>query len=477
LGQPSEHRSGDRGSMAPNRVTENDKGTSNQGSFGQENRRRDRGKQRFWHGFANMANMTGADEVVVVRGVGCEVFDRDGRRYLDATAGLWYCNVGYGRQEIAEAVERQMRALPAYSTFGLYANEPTLELCDRVSQLAPVTDGKVFLTCNGSDAVDTAAKMVRRYWNEVGKPDKQVIIGRDFAYHGMDAYGTALAGISANSEGYGPLVPSVTHVPHDSVEALAEELERQGPENVAAFIGEPVIGAGGVYPPPDDYWRGVAELCRENDVLLIADEVITGFGRLGRWFGCERYEFEPDLLVYAKGVTSGYVPLGGVVVGPQVQEPFWSGSGVTFKHGYTYSGHAAACAAALANLDIIEREKLVDRVSAFEPEWAESASSLADHPLVQEVRAVGLLGAVEVSSEELEARPGLVEEVVANAREEGILTRSLRGTAVHLSPAFVITKEQADALMAGLSRALDAAHEGASPGHATPKRSGNDRLG
>jgi len=423
-----------------------------------------------------MANVTSADEVVIVRGEGCEVFDRGGRRYLDATAGLWYCNVGYGRQEIAKAVERQMRELPAYSTFGLYANEPALELCERVSRLAPVTDARVFLTCNGSDAVDTAAKMARRYWNQVGKPDKQVIIGRDLAYHGMDAYGTSLAGISANAQGYGPLVPGVAQVAHDSVEALADEIERQGPENVAAFIGEPVIGAGGVYPPPDNYWRGVAELCRENDVLLIADEVITGFGRLGRWFGCERYGFEPDLLVFAKGVTSGYVPLGGVVVGPRVQEPFWSGSGVAFKHGYTYSGHAAACAAALANLDIIESEELVDRVSAFEPQWAESIFSLADHPLVEEVRVVGLLGAVDVSNEELEARPGLVEEVVANAREEGILTRSLRGAAIHLSPAFVITKEQADALVAGLSRALDGAQEGASPAPATPERSGDDRL-
>jgi putrescine aminotransferase len=438
--------------------------------------RHGREKQRFWHGFANMANVTSADEVVVVRGEGCEVFDRDGRQYLDATAGLWYCNVGYGRHSIANVVERQMKELPAYSTFGLYANEPTLELCDRISELTPLPDGKVFLTCNGSDAIDTAAKMVRRYWNEVGRAEKQVIIGRDHAYHGMDAYGTSLSGISANVQGFGQLVPSVAQVAYDSVEALATEIERLGPDSVAAFIGEPVIGAGGVYPPPDDYWRGVAEVCRENDVLLIADEVVTGFGRLGTWFACERYEFEPDLLVFAKGVTSGYMPLGGVVVGPRVQEPFWSGDGVVFKHGYTYSGHAAACAAALANLDILEEEDLVARVAAFEPEWVESVSSLADNPLVEEVRAVGLLGAVELSREELEARPGLLEEVVANARQEGILTRSLP-SAVHLSPAFVITEEQVDALMAGLSRALDTAREGASPTRPTPEWGGDDRLG
>ncbi len=442
----------------------------------QGNGRRDREKPRFWHGFSNMANVTSADEVVIVRGEGCEVLDRDGRRYLDATAGLWYCNVGYGRQDIAEAAGRQMRELPAYSTFGLYANEPTQELCERISQLAPVPDGRIFLTCNGSDAIDTAAKMVRRYWNAVGKAEKQIIIGRDFAYHGMDAYGTSLAGISANAQGFGQLVPSVARVAYDSVEALAEEIERLGADSVAAFIGEPVIGAGGVYPPPDNYWRGVAEVCRENDVLLIADEVVTGFGRLGTWFACERYEFEPDLLVFAKGVTSGYMPLGGVVVGPRVQEPFWSGDGVVFKHGYTYSGHAAACAAALANLDILDEEDLVARVAAFEPEWVESVSSLADNPLVEEVRAVGLLGAVELSHEELEARPSLLEEVVANARREGILTRSLP-SAVHLSPAFVITGEQVDLLMAGLSRALDTAREeGTSPARPTPEWGGDDRL-
>ena len=443
----------------------------------QDDGRRDSEKPRFWHGFANMANVTSADEVVIVRGEGCEVLDRDGRRYLDATAGLWYCNVGYGRQEIAEAAGRQMRELPAYSTFGLYANEPTQELCERISQLAPVPDGRVFLTCNGSDAIDTAAKMVRRYWNAVGRAEKQIIIGRDFAYHGMDAYGTSLAGISANAQGFGQLVPSVAQVAYDSVEALADEIERLGPDSVAAFIGEPVIGAGGVYPPPDDYWRRVAQVCREYDVLLIADEVVTGFGRLGSWFGCERYGFEPDLLVFAKGVTSGYMPLGGVVVGPRVQEPFWSGEGVVFKHGYTYSGHAAACAAALANLDILEGEDLVARLSAFEPEWVKNVYSLGDHPLVEEVRAVGLLGAVEISHEELEARPGLLEEVVANARNEGILTRSLPG-AIHLSPAFVITKEQVDALISGLYSALDAAREeGASPAHAaSPEQGGDDHL-
>jgi adenosylmethionine-8-amino-7-oxononanoate aminotransferase len=404
-----------------------------------------------------MALVARAPQIVITYGEGCEVIDRDGRRYLDATASLWYCMVGYGRQSIAAAVERQMRDLPTYSAFGSYANESALALSERVSELAPLKDGKVFLTSGGSEAIDTAAKLVRRYWNAVGKPEKQIIIGREYAYHGMAGYGTSLGGIAMNSEGFGEIVPSIARVPHGSVEALVEKVESLGPDRVAAFIGEPVIGGGGVIPPPDDYWPRVAEVCRDNDVLLIADEVITGWGRLGRWFGCERYGVEPDILVFAKGVTSGYLPLGGIVVGPRVQEPFWTGEGIWFRHGFTYSGHAAACAAALANLDIIEGEHLVERVATLEPSWTAEVGSLADHPLVHEARAVGLLGAIELDPEALEANPGLVERVVSSARDEGILTRSLRGRAIQLSPAYVVTPGQIDALVSGLWRALDTA--------------------
>jgi adenosylmethionine-8-amino-7-oxononanoate aminotransferase/carbon monoxide dehydrogenase subunit G len=410
----------------------------------------------FWHPFANMAEVAG-NEVVIVRGEGCEVVDRDGRRYLDATAGLWYCNVGYGRDEIAAAVERQLRELPAYSTFGVYTNEPATVLAERVAQIAPIEDAKVFLTSGGSDAVDTAAKLARRYWSAVDRPDKRILIGRRFAYHGMHAYGTSLGGIPANVEGLGSIVPDVVHVEANSVEALAAELGRLGPTNVAAFIGEPVVGAGGVIPPPDGYWPAVARLCAEQDVLLIDDEVITGFGRLGRWFGCERFGIDPDLFVFAKGVTSGYLPLGGVVVGKRVQEPFWSGEGLWFRHGYTYSGHAAACAGALANLDILEREGLVGRVAELEPVFAEKVHSLGDHPLVGEIRAIGLIAAVELEPETLERDPTVIERVVVLAREEQVLTRSLRGCAIQLSPSFTITTEQIDAIVRGVRRALDGA--------------------
>jgi putrescine aminotransferase len=412
----------------------------------------------FWHPFANMAQVAG-NELVLASGKGCEVVDREGRRYLDATAGLWFCNVGYGRDEIAAAVERQLRELPAYSTFGAYSNEPAQALAERVAQLAPIDDAKVFLTSGGSDAVETAAKLARRYWSAVGRAEKRILIARRFAYHGMHAYGTSLGGIPANVEGLGDMVPDCVHVDANSVDALAAELDRIDAGNVAAFIGEPVVGAGGVIPPPNGYWPAVAELCRERDVLLIDDEVITGFGRLGRRFGCERFDIEPDMIVFAKGVTSGYLPLGGVIVGRRVQEPFWTGDGVWFRHGYTYSGHAAGCAAALANLDILERENLVERVAELEPVFAERVHSLGDHPLVGETRAIGLVGAVEIEPETLERKPELLEEAIVFAREEGVLTRSLRGSAFHLSPPFTITGEEIDAIVQALRRALDRAEK------------------
>ena len=286
----------------------------------------------------------------------------------------------------------------------------------------------------------------------------------------MDFARPGLAGIPENVKGFGEIVPEVAHVPDDSVEALAAELERLGPDRVGAFVGEPVIGAGGVIPPPEGYWPQVAELCRENDVLLIADEVITGWGRLGELFGCERFGFEPDLITFAKGITSGYLPLGGVIVGQRVQEPFWSADGTWFRHGYTYSGHAAACAAALANLDVIEEEDLVGRVSALEPIWVEKIRSLAQHPLVGDARAIGLLGAVELAPEALETRSDLAEEVVANLRREGVLTRSLRGNAIQLSPSFVITEGQINDLVLSLERALEAVKP-VTPDAAKPARS------
>jgi putrescine aminotransferase len=412
---------------------------------------------RYWHPFANMAKVRG-NELVLVSGKGCEVTDRDGRTYLDATAALWYCNVGYGRNEIVDAVARQLRELPAYSTFGPYVTDRTLEAARRVADLAPFPDAAVFLTSGGSDAVETAGKLVRSYWSALGQPHKRVIVGRPRAYHGMHAYGTSLAGIAANREDFGDMVPDVAHVAEDSVAAVEREIERVGAENVGAFIGEPVIGAGGVVPPPDGYWEGVADLCRQHDILLISDEVICGFGRVGHGFGCERYGFTPDMITFAKGVTSGYMPLGGVIASSRLKAPFWEGEGRWFRHGYTYSGHAGACAAALANLDIVQSEGLADRVRSLEPTFVGAAENLLDHPLVAEVRTAGFLAGVEFDPELLAANAELANRVVLACRREGLLTRALGLSAVQVSPPLVIEPEEIERLFGLLREALDSVH-------------------
>jgi putrescine---pyruvate transaminase len=408
----------------------------------------------FWHPFANMAVVAG-NELVITSGDGVHVTDADGNRYIDATAALWYCNVGYGRDEIADAAARQMRELPAYSCFGAYANPPAIALSDRIAALAPMPDAKVFLTSGGSDAVDTAAKLARAYWSTLGLSPKRWILSRERAYHGMHAYGTSLAGLEPNMEHVGRPIPETGTVAWDDPDALARRIDDLGVDRVAAFIGEPAIGAGGVLPPPDGYWPAVAEICRERDVLLIVDEVVSAFGRVGHWFACERLGIEPDMILFAKGVTSGYLPLGGVLVGSRVQEPFWSDGGAWFRHGYTYSGHAAACAAAMANLDILERESVLERVRAFEPRFAETLGSLADHPLVDHVRTYGILGAAQLTADALHERPGLVEEAVRAAREEGVLTRSLGGTSLHFSPALVMSEAELGEMVERVRRALD----------------------
>lgn len=409
---------------------------------------------RYWHPFANMAQVA-TSELVIVSGSGCEVTDSSGRSYLDATAALWFCNVGYGRTEIVDAVARQLSMLPAYSTFGPYVTDTTLETAAAIATRAPFPDAAVFLTSGGSDAIETVGKLVRAYWSALGQPERRVIVGRPRAYHGMHAYGTSLAGIPANRETFGDMVPEVAHVLEDSVEAVEREFQRVGPEKVGAFIGEPVIGAGGVIPPPDGYWPGVAELCRRHGILLISDEVICGFGRVGHGFGCERYGFTPDLITFAKGVTSGYLPLGGVLVSQRVKEPFWEGEGRWFRHGYTYSGHAGACAAALANLRIVDSEGLPERVLRLEPLLASAAEGMLDHPLASEVRVAGLLCAVELDPEAVAATEGLANQVVMACREKGVLTRALGQSAIQISPPLVIEPEQMDRLFDSLRGALD----------------------
>jgi len=411
---------------------------------------------RFWHGFADMHTIKDA-ELVMRSGDGVWLESVDGRRFLDATAALWYCAAGFGRREIADAVADQLTRLPAYSSFGAYTTEPTVLLAERLAALSPIDDSVVFFASGGSDAVDSAAKLVRRYWDVQGRPEKRIIVSREHGYHGMHAWGTALAGIPSNKAGYGgEIIEEVVVVGASDTESLGALFERRGTE-IAAFIGEPVIGAGGVYPPEPSYWAEVQRLCREHDILLIADEVITGFGRTGAWWGSQRYEIKPDLITFAKVVTSGYQPLGGLLVGPRVAAPFWEGSdpGPMFVHGYTYSGHAAACAAAMANLDLFEAEGLVERVATLEPVLDAAVRRLAGVPLVGEIRTVGLTAAVAINPERLAADPATPAKVVSAALRHGVATRVLRGHALHISPAFVITEGEIDTMVDGLGAALE----------------------
>jgi putrescine aminotransferase len=318
-------------------------------------------------------------------------------------------------------------------------------------------DAVVFLGSGGSDGVDTAAKLARRYWDAMGRPEKRVLVSREHGYHGMHAWGTSLAGIPANKAGYGgAFIDEVVTVGVDDTETLGALFAERGTE-IAAFIGEPVIGAGGVYPPEPSYWGEVQRLCRAHDVLLIADEVITGFGRTGVLWGSQRYGIEPDMAIFAKVVTSGYQPLGGVLVAPRVAAPFWDGeaAGPTFLHGYTYSGHAAACAAAQANLDIIEGEGLVARVAEHEAPFAAAIRRLEALPLVGEVRTVGLTAAVAIEPARLAADATIPARVVGAALRHGVATRVLRGHALQISPAFIITLDEVDTMVDGLGAALE----------------------
>ncbi len=406
----------------------------------------------FWHPFSDMGSVAANGELVLTRGEGASVWDTDGNRYLDATAGLWFANIGHGRAEVADAIAEQTRRLAAYSSFGDFAVDTTLVLAERLAGLAPVPGSKVFLTSGGSDSIDTAAKLARRYWHELGRPDRRVVIGREKAYHGMHVAGTALAGIPTNREGYGELMPDSATVAWDSGKALAEAIERIGADRVAAFFCEPVIGAGGVYPPPDGYLTEVRQICRDAGVLFVADEVVTGFGRIGgSWFASHRFDLQPDILVAAKGLTAGYAPMGAVLVAPHVAEPFWApDAGVWWRHGYTYSGHAGAAAAAMAVLDIIERERLLDESARLEQTIPRCLAPLAEHPGVLEVRGgVGALGAVQLAG---------VPQALALARllrAHGVSTRAVGSGGIQVSPPFVMTDAEMQQVADAVVTALD----------------------
>jgi putrescine---pyruvate transaminase len=406
-----------------------------------------------WHPFAQASAVAGT-QLVLVRGDGAFVWDDQGRRYLDGSSSLWYANVGHGRREIAEAVASQLAQLETYHVFGDLANRPALELADRLAGLAPQSGSKVFLTSGGGDSIETATKLARLYHAVRGEPGRTYLISRENAYHGTHGIGTSILGLPYRDE-FGPLVEHTSRVAWDSVTALETEVDRIGADHVAAFLYEPVIGSGGVLTPPEGYLSGVQELCRERGILTIADVVICGFGRLGEWLGVERFGLLPDLIVFAKGVTSGYLPLGGVIAAPTVAEPFWADGGPSFAHGNTYSGHAGCCAAALANLDLLAADGLVHRARELEEPFYRWLAELEAHPLVGEVRGgLGLMAAVALEPELLERDPEAPIRLGRLARESGLLTRGLRD-GVAVAPPLVVERSHLELAIDALSAALD----------------------
>jgi adenosylmethionine-8-amino-7-oxononanoate aminotransferase len=409
----------------------------------------------FWHPFADMAAVS-RRELTIERGEGVWVWDSEDNRYLDATASLWYANIGHGRAEVADAVAAQMKRLEAYSTFGDFGNHPANELCARLAGYAPMEDARIFLASGGGDAIDTAAKIARRHFILQGQAERTHIISRTQGYHGTHGFGTSIGGIEANVTNWGPLVGGTSTVPYDSLEALEQEILRVGPDKVAAFFCEPVIGAGGVLHPPAGYIEGVADLCAEHGVLFVVDAVICGFGRLGTWFGIERWpDVRPDLITFAKGVTAGYLPLGGVVVAGRVAEPFFAEpGGPMLRHGATYAGHATCCAASMAVLDIYESEGLIERGQELEGPLRDALAPLADHPAVGEIRSgFGFLAAVQLSEDAL-AEPGAAAQVAQGAREAGVLVRPLMN-GLAMSPPLICEQEHIDLLAQGIRAGLD----------------------
>ena len=394
----------------------------------------------FWHPFAEMNRVQHAP-FIIDRGEGVYVYDESGRRYLDAAASLWYMNVGYGRTEIIDAMAEQMRKLPTFHAFIDYGTRPPIDLADRISSVSPDPGSKVFFGSGGSDAVDTAAKMARRYFNAIGQPERTVFISREWAYHGMHPYGTSLGGMEPNRAGYGgDLVADVVIVPHDDAEAVEKAIDHAGAERIAGVFVEPVIGAGGVRPVEEGYFGSVQDLVRNAGGLYISDEVITGFGRVGDWFAATRYGLEPDLITFAKGVTCGYAPLGGVIASPRVAAPFFETPGLMFRHGYTYSGHTTACVAGLVVMGILEREGLLARAAELEDELYQALLPLEELPVVDHVRrGVGALAAVQLAVGDDETLP---YRAAASCREAGVLTRAVGGGGLQVSPPFIMTPDQ-----------------------------------
>ena len=435
-----------------------------------------RDRRHYLHPFTDYKELGEKGSRIVTRADGVYIWDSDGNQILDAMSGLWCVNIGYGRMELVDAAYRQMQQLPYYNSFFQTSHPPAIELSELLSDVSPGQFNHAFFTGSGSEANDTVVRLVRRYWDLVGQPRKQTIISRKNAYHGSTVAAASLGGMSEMHKQGGLPIPGIEHIEQPyyfglggdlspdefglrQARLLEKRIRALGNDSVAAFIGEPVQGAGGVIIPPDTYWPEIQRICRENDVLLIADEVITGFGRLGEWFGSTHFGIEPDLIPFAKGVTSGYLPLGGVLVGDRIADVITSDGG-EFAHGFTYSGHPAACAVAIANIKILRDEGIVDRVKQdTAPYFCQQWTTLADHSIVGEARCVGLVGAIEIVRDK-STRARFNKSLKAGERcrdfcfENGLVMRAV-GDSMIVAPPLVITREQIDELMTKARHCLD----------------------
>ena len=398
----------------------------------------------FLHPFAKPARPA---FVSIARGEGARLWTADGRELIDAMASLWYCNVGHGRAEIADAVGRQMRTLEAYSCFEPFTNGPADELAERIVSLSPIPGSRVFLCGSGSEAVDTSIKLARLAQRLAGHPQRTLVISRQRGYHGTNLGGTSAQGIAPNREGWGPLVPDVVQVASDDIEALSVLMSERGDE-VAAVLTEPVQGAGGVFPPTDGYLEHARALCDRHGALLIFDEVITAFGRLGSWFAAGHFGVTPDMITFAKAVTSGYQQVGGVIVGSAVRDPLEADGSFILRHGYTYSGHASSCAAALCNLDILVDEDLMARAEPMGRRLADGLRSLAADSGIDHARGVAAVWAAGL-------RPDQDAMAIRDRMLElGVITRAIGPDTLTFCPPLVTTDAQIDTIVDTLATAV-----------------------
>ena len=384
-----------------------------------------------------------SDMINIVRGEGSTLYDDEGNSYIDGLASLWYCQIGHGRAEMADAVAAQMRDLACYNTFDPFTNPPAARAAEMIAERSPLSDGRVFLGCSGSEAVDTALKLARLYAQRTSGADRQVVITRTNGYHGTNFGGTSAQGIALNREGWGDLVPHFVEVPHDDIETMATAFARHG-ERVAAVITEPVQGAGGVFPPPEGYLAGVRRLCDQHGALLILDEVICGFGRTGEWFGAQTFDVMPDMMTFAKGVTSGYLPLSGVIVSRRVCENFEE-PGFLLRTGYTYSGHPTVAAAAVRNMEIITAEGLVDRAHHVGRKLTEGLEALAADGLIASHRGTGAVQAAVLDRPSMDVRNDMLRR--------GVIVRPIND-ALAMCPPLVITDDEIGRMIDTMAESL-----------------------